>query len=71
MLDGALKSIEAVIRFYDTRDVLPNCATVFNPCRGGKCWPAPDVLENVNGDGLGNLGLTDPEERWWPGISGP
>jgi hypothetical protein len=26
------------------------------------CWPAPEVVENVNSDELGNLGLTDEEE---------
>ena len=26
------------------------------------CWPAAEVLTNVNVDELGNLGLTDAEE---------
>jgi cytochrome c peroxidase len=26
-----------------------------------KCWPAPEVIANVNRDELGDLGLTDRE----------
>jgi len=26
------------------------------------CWPEPEVAENVNTDGLGDLGLTSEEE---------
>ena len=32
------------------------------PPMGGFCWPAPEVLENVNVSELGNLGLTADEE---------
>jgi cytochrome c peroxidase len=46
--NGALTSLEEVVHFYNTRDVLP--------------WPAPEVAANVNQDELGNLGLTDAEE---------
>jgi hypothetical protein len=46
--NGALKSLKEVVHFYNTRDVEP--------------WPMPEVMENVNEDELGNLGLTDAEE---------
>lgn len=46
----------------------PNC-----PAKGGylterealasDCWPAPEVMANVNTDELGNLGLSRAEER--------
>jgi len=62
MHNGALKSLEQVVHFYNTRDVLPNCATIPNPSFGVNCWPAPEVLENVNTDELGNLGLTPAQE---------
>lgn len=48
MHNGALKSLKDVVHFYNTRDVAD--------------WPPPEVLENVNTDELGDLGLTDAEE---------
>ena len=63
MHNGALKSLEQVVHFYNTRDVLPTCATVGRARFGINCWPAPEVLENVNVDELGNLGLSPAEER--------
>lgn len=46
--NGVFKSLEAIVHFYNTRDVNP--------------WPAPEVPENVNRTELGNLGLTSDEE---------
>jgi cytochrome c peroxidase len=46
--NGVFKSLEDVMHFYNTRDVLE--------------WPPPEVSENVNRDELGNLGLTPEEE---------
>jgi cytochrome c peroxidase len=46
--NGAFKTLEEVVRFYNTRD-LP-----------GK-WPEPEVKENMNTADLGNLGLTEAE----------
>jgi len=63
MHNGVFKSLEEVVHFYNTRDVLPSCATVSTPVFGVNCWPAPEVPRNVNVDELGNLGLTPPEER--------
>ncbi len=62
MHNGVFKSLEQVVHFYNTRDVLPDCATLAAPAFGINCWPAPEVLENVNHDELGNLGLTPTEE---------
>lgn len=62
MHNGVLKSLAMVVRFYNTRDVLGDCATKANPKMGENCWPLPEVLENVNVDELGNLGLTAQEE---------
>ena len=63
MHNGALKSIAQVVHFYNTRDVLPSCATMAWARVGENCWPAPEVRENVNTDELGDLGLTPAEER--------
>ena len=62
MHNGVFKSIEQVVHFYNTRDVLPNCANVSSPHFGVNCWPGPEVPYNVNVDELGNLGLTHVEE---------
>jgi cytochrome c peroxidase len=62
MHNGVFKSLRMVVHFYNTRDVLPGCAIVAQPRMGFNCWPAPEVLDNVNHDELGNLGLTADEE---------
>jgi cytochrome c peroxidase len=48
--NGAFKSLEAILHFYNTRDV------------AGSGWPAAEVADNVNTDELGDLGLTPDEE---------
>lgn len=48
MHNGVFKSLKEVVHFYNTRDV--------------EMWPPPEVLENINFDELGDLGLTDEEE---------
>ena len=48
MHNGVFKSLKEVVHFYNTRDV--------------EMWPPPEVVENVNKDELGDLGLTDAEE---------
>jgi cytochrome c peroxidase len=63
MHNGVFKSLEDVVHFHNTRDVLPDCKAVPSPSFGKNCWPAPEVRENVNVDELGDLGLTPDEER--------
>lgn len=48
MHNGVFKSLEEVVHFYNTRDVIE--------------WPDTEVATNVNVDELGNLGLTVAEE---------
>jgi cytochrome c peroxidase len=62
MHNGAFKSLDEVVHFYNTRDVLPSCGAVASPHSGVNCWPAPEVVRHVNRDELGNLGLTSQEE---------
>ena len=62
MHNGALRTVEEVVHFYNTRDVLPACASPSDPGKGVTCWPAPEVTVNVNVDELGDLGLTADEE---------
>jgi cytochrome c peroxidase len=62
--NGYFKSLEGIVHFYNTRDVLPECPGPYTEAEAlaADCWPAPEVAENVNTDELGNLGLTDDEE---------
>lgn len=63
MHNGVFKSLEEVVHFYNTRDVLPRCAP--NTPRtqwGTACWPAPEVEKNMSTDEMGDLGLTASEE---------
>jgi cytochrome c peroxidase len=60
MHNGYFKSLEEVVHFYNTRDVLPRCSDIAN---GEKvnCWPAPEVAANMDTT-MGHLGLTEHEE---------
>jgi cytochrome c peroxidase len=60
--NGYFKSLEAVVHFYNTRDVLPEAGKVTDPKPGINCWPAPEVSANLNKEELGDLKLTAAEE---------
>jgi cytochrome c peroxidase len=63
MHNGVFKSLEEVVRFYNTRDVLARCGPFASRADWGvTCWPAPEVAENVNTGELGSLRLTAAEE---------
>jgi cytochrome c peroxidase len=63
MHNGVFKSLEEVVRFYNTRDTLPRCQPTNTRADWGElCWPAPEVEVNVNTTDLGALGLTRAEE---------
>ncbi len=47
--NGYFKSLDAIVHFYNTRDVEP--------------WPSPEVPDTMNMDELGNLALTPAEEQ--------
>jgi cytochrome c peroxidase len=61
--NGYFKSLESIVHFYNTRDVLPPCSAQRNPAEGRNCWPAAEVPMNVNTDELGNLHLSAHQER--------
>jgi cytochrome c peroxidase len=63
MHNGVFKSLEEVVHFYNTRDVLPRCASIASPRPAVNCWGAPEIARNVNVDELGDLGLSPREER--------
>jgi len=63
MHNSVFQSLEEVVRFYNTRDVLPRCEPAAQRTDWGVvCWPAPEVEANVNMTELGSLGLTPTEE---------
>ncbi|HEX5043638.1 MAG TPA: cytochrome c peroxidase [Candidatus Polarisedimenticolaceae bacterium] len=59
--NGYFKSLEEIVHFYNTRDVLPTCDEFGTP--GVNCWPEPEVALNVNRDELGDLKLSEADER--------
>ena len=67
--NGYFKSLQGIVHFYNTRDVKPPCplqpdgrSYTETQAIAGKCWPAPEVRQNVNASEMGNLKLTDAEE---------
>jgi cytochrome c peroxidase len=65
MHNGYFKSLSGLVHFYNTRDVKPVCRERLSEreARARNCWPAPEVAVNVNTEELGNLGLSQSEER--------
>ncbi len=59
MHNGYLKSLKAVVHFYNTRD--HQCSMPNDPNAGKTCWPAPEVSANED-TVVGNLGLSDADE---------
>ena len=65
--NGYFKTLEGIVHFYNTRDVLPKCpgdGTPYTEAQAldANCWPAPEVAANLNTRELGNLGLSADEE---------
>jgi cytochrome c peroxidase len=62
--NGYFKSLEAIVHFYNTRDVLARCPGPYTEAQAlaANCWPAPEVAANVNTVQLGDLGLNSSEE---------
>lgn len=65
MHNGWFRTLEGVVRFYNTRDVWPRCAadlTTEAQALAARCWPAPELAATMNRDELGNLKLSPTEE---------
>jgi cytochrome c peroxidase len=62
--NGYFKSLEGIVHFYNTRDVLNACPGNYTEAEAlaANCWPAPEVVDNMNTKELGNLGLSPAEE---------
>lgn len=64
MHNGYFKTLEGLTAFYNDRDVRPLCSSnMVNEADALKrmCWPAPEVISNVNKDELGDLKLSHHE----------
>jgi cytochrome c peroxidase len=63
--NGYFKSLEGIVHFYNTRDVLAVCPGDYTEPQAlqANCWPAPEVAENMNTKQVGNMGLTAVEEK--------
>jgi cytochrome c peroxidase len=65
MHNGYFKTLEGVVHFYNTRDVLPACKDDWASeaeAMAQNCWPAAEIPATVNKDELGDLKLTAAEE---------
>ena len=64
MHNGYFKTLRGTVVFYNDRDKKPLCSknlVAEEAALKQKCWPAPEVITNVNHDELGDLGLTERE----------
>ena len=61
--NGYFKSLNEIVHFYNTRDVLGSCEKKGEPRPGANCWPEPEVASNLNRKELGDLRLTQKEEE--------
>ncbi len=61
--NGYFTSLEEIVHFYNTRDVLPTCGPGNVPeDEGVTCWPEPEYAMNVNTAELGDLKLSPRQE---------
>ena len=61
--NGVFQTLEQIVHFYNTRDVLNVCTDNKDPGFGVTCWPAPEVPTNLNVAELGDLKLTAKQEQ--------
>jgi cytochrome c peroxidase len=60
--NGVFKTLEEVVHFYNTRDVLQRVADNNSPGFGKTGWSAPEVIDNLNTAQVGSLRLNAGEE---------
>lgn len=64
MHNGYFETLEGVVAFYNDRDIRPLCPTnqvAEADALAQGCWPAAEVITNVNREELGKLGLNTQE----------
>jgi len=60
--NGSMATLGQVVHFYNTRDTLGYVDDINHPGFGKKGWPEPEIIDNLNQDELGALGLSRDEE---------
>ncbi|HMA91903.1 MAG TPA: cytochrome c peroxidase [Polyangiaceae bacterium] len=62
--NGYFKSLQGIVHFYNTRDVLPTCpsAVTESQALANNCWPVPEVSDNLGKEDIGDLKLTAADE---------
>ena len=60
--NGVFQTLEEIVHFYNTRDVLGFVVDNNDPGFATQGWPAAEIAVNVNTDELGDLGLSDLDE---------
>jgi cytochrome c peroxidase len=62
--NGYFKSLNSIVHFYNTRDVLARCPSSATDIEAlaNNCWPAPEVTDNLNTAEVGDLKLTASDE---------
>ncbi len=60
--NGVFRTLETIVHFYNTRDVLGRVADIHTAGFGTTGWPAPEISRTVNHEELGALGLNDAQE---------
>lgn len=60
--NGSMATLEQIVHFYNTRDTLGEVDNINDPEFAKSGWPKPEIVDNLNGEELGNLGLTPEEE---------
>lgn len=58
MHNGVFQDLKTVVHFYNTRDVVK----AINP-ETGAAWKSPEIATTMNTEELGDLGLSDKEEK--------
>lgn len=63
--NGFFKSLKGIVHFYNTRDIKPVCPDSYTEAQAlaAGCWPLPELALNMNTKLLGDLGLSDMEEK--------
>ncbi|MEA1900611.1 MAG: cytochrome c peroxidase [Thermodesulfobacteriota bacterium] len=64
--NGVFQTLEQIVHFYNTRDVLPACNINLgnmDPGFGVTCWPDAEVPANMNVAELGDLSLSAKHEQ--------
>lgn len=64
MHNGYFQTLNGVVNFYNSRDTRPTCdndTASEAEAQLKQCWPVAEVMENVNDDELGSLGLNQEE----------